>query len=109
MNSNKQTKIVLLVVFLFAVCQFTAVLSLGDKEKPRVKITPAIEVVNKFNNVAALGTVCPRSGPDIEPALPVSDAVGEENSHCLDCRMGVYFRRSADVVSCSYCNSERKG
>lgn len=106
---NKPTKLILLVAFLFAACQFTAVLSLADKNKPRpVKITPAVEVVNKFPSVA-VGTVCPRTYTDNDPAVHSENvSEGVEHEHCSKCRMGVYLKHD-DTLSCSYCNHVHKG
>lgn len=107
---NKQTKLILLIAFLMAAVQFTIVYSLADKDKPRIEITPAVEVLNKHNNTVQVGTQCPRTYSDADPIVAQADTEeGAEYQHCPQCRMGVYFRRPEGHLECSYCNHAHNG
>ena len=73
----------------------------------RIKVQPAVEVLNKYNSVA-MAPVCPRTtisheDPVVRQSIESTDS---EYVHCQECGMGVYFKKE-ELLECSYCNHKR--
>lgn len=79
--------------------------SFKRKSKIVIPVQPAQDYLKKFNNVAS-APVCPRSSEVPEQTASES---ASEHEHCPHCRLGIFFRRTNDTVSCSYCEVEKQG
>jgi hypothetical protein len=111
MNKNKAFNILIGTIIILIVCQIGASVSQADKAnlESRVKsmMVPAQEVRPTLHNVAM---TCPRAyASDDLQVQSVTTAEGVEYDHCRECGMGVYFSNGLDSLSCSYCNSIKKG
>lgn len=79
------------------------------KPKPKIviPIQPPQDYIKKFTNVA-LAPTCPRT-IDVSESLSSSSETASEHEHCPSCKMGVFFRRDSETMSCSYCEIEKQG
>lgn len=73
--------------------------------KNDIKINPAVEVVNKHNDIAKNGLYCPRTISTDEPLGFQAIPEPAEYEHCSNCKMGVFFKDENGIPSCSYCSS----
>jgi hypothetical protein len=73
--------------------------------KNEIKITPAVEVTNKHNDIAKNGLYCPRTISPEEPIGAQSTSDIAEYEHCTSCKMGVFFKDENGTPACSYCST----
>ena len=111
MNKNKAFNILIGVIIILIACQIGVNVSQADKANLENRVKSNLVPVREGRSVPPnVAMTCPRTYTSDDPAIQsVTTAEGVEYDHCRECGMGVYFSNGLDSLSCSYCNSIKKG